>query len=99
MTNTTTLTARQRLANPAKYVRKDARGLVLRIVYGERSNASKRPEELPFAALSFATKDDRTAAVSRVLELLPLCQWPQWKSATILRHLRNAAIVPVKEAA
>jgi hypothetical protein len=76
------LTAAKRVRFPARYARKDARTLVLRLVYGPQSNLTNAVIERSGSA----TGDNRdvTAARQAVVEKLPLTSYDPVRCRQIL---------------
>jgi hypothetical protein len=76
------LTAAKRVRYPARYVRKDARTLVLRLAYGPQSNVTNTVIERP----GLATGDNRdlTAARQTLLEKLQLTSYDPVRFRQIL---------------
>jgi hypothetical protein len=76
-----TLTAAKRVRFPARYVRKDARTLVLRLAYGPQSNVTDAVSERTGLALG---SRDFTAARQTVEETLPLTGYNSVRCRQIL---------------
>ena len=81
-TPNTTLTAAKRLRFPARYVRKDARTLVLRLAYGPQSNVTDAVIEN--SALATDNNRDFTATRQTIKETLPLTGYDQVRCQQIL---------------
>jgi hypothetical protein len=80
-THNATLTAAKRLRFPARYVRKDARTLVLRLAYGPQSNATDAVIERTGLAMG---NRDFTATRQTVEETLPLTGYNSVRCRQIL---------------
>ncbi len=76
-----TLTQRKRNANPVKYARKDARTLVLRLVYG----SARSEREVPH----YETHEDWLAANARVHQLFPLTHWDAARTTEIAADMQR----------
>lgn len=66
-----TMTAANRDRFPARFARKDARTLVLRMAYGPQSNRTNALTEAPAAFLAMSSERDFKAARQKVEATLP----------------------------
>ena len=81
-THNATLTAAKRVRFPARYVRKDARTLVLRLAYGPQSNVTNAVIER--SGLAAGKNRDFAAARQIIEETLPLTGYDPVRCRQIL---------------
>jgi hypothetical protein len=73
-------TQQQRLANPARFVRKDARTQALRLVYGPAANRH---------APTFETVEDWNRAMQTLHQLSRRSEWPPSKIAELISDMQR----------
>lgn len=81
-THNPTLTAAKRVCFPARYVRKDARTLALRLAYGPQSNVSDAITKS--FGLAMGNNRDFTAARQKMEKALPLTGYDPVRCRQIL---------------
>jgi len=80
-----TLTASKRRLFPARYARKDARSLVLRLIYGPQSNSTQ--EVIERAGLAVGGGQDPAASRQTIQKVLPLTGYEPVRCRRLLEDL------------
>ena len=88
-----TFTSRARLSNPRRFLKRDARTLVLRLIYGPMSTNGNRQEPGPYVHLA-----DWQRTVDAVRRELPTAQWSETRVLALMADMEKQRPQPKRRA-